>query len=78
MLAVCKQQQERIEQFKVAFLASPDVNNRSTAEIEAEFDLVVRHALQATSKAHACSRALWAAYLTYAVPMARESSTIER
>jgi hypothetical protein len=68
MLAVYKQQQERIEQFKDEFLASPDVKSHPRAKIEAEFNQIVSHALQATSKAHACSRALWAAYLAYAAP----------
>jgi hypothetical protein len=78
MLAVCKQQQERIVQLKEAFWTAPGAENRLTAEIEAKVDLIVSRAVHATSKAHACSRALWAAYLAYAVPFTRKNSTRER
>lgn len=72
MLAICKHQQDRIDQLKAAFFSAPSAKNRPPAEIEAEYDLVASRALHATSKAHACCRALWAAYLAYAISFAPE------
>jgi hypothetical protein len=71
MLAICKQQQVRIDELKEAFFTVSGTKNVPPAEIEAEFELVVSRALSATSKAHACCRALWAAYLAYALSFAR-------
>lgn len=75
--AIFKQQQEHIDQFKETFFTVPVAKNLPPAEIEAEFDLVVSRAWNATSKAHSCCRALWVAYLAYAIPFAPKSSTPE-
>jgi hypothetical protein len=71
MLAICKQQQERIDELNETFFTAPGTKKLLLGEIEAECDLVVSRALHATSKAHACCRALWAAYLAYALPFGR-------
>lgn len=66
MLAVCKQQPERIALMQEMVFSESRGKNRSAAEIESEFDLIVSRAAQVQSKSHACSRALWVAYLAYA------------
>lgn len=78
MLAVIKQQQERIAQFKDTLLTAPGLRNHPRAVVEAEFDLIVSRALHATSKAHASCRGLWAAYLAYALPIGRKKGDISR
>lgn len=73
MLAVCKQQPERVRQLQEAISGEPGVANHPRVELEAALALVVDRSPRATSKAHACCRALWAAYLAYAGEFSRET-----